>query len=50
MTAVSDKHKIKCGQLDLPSRLLLGPGPSNIHPRVNLHLASAMVGCIYFLP
>jgi len=41
---VSDKHKIKTSELDLPTRLLLGPGPSNINPRVNLKLASQMVG------
>lgn len=44
MAFVSDKHKVKCGELNLPTRLLLGPGPSNIHPRVNLKLAASMVG------
>lgn len=50
--SVSDKHRIKWGELDLPTRLLLGPGPSNIPPRVNLRLASPMVGYMdpsYFL-
>lgn len=40
----SDKHRIACTELDLPQRLLLGPGPSNIPPRVNLKLAAPMVG------
>ncbi len=30
----NDLHKIKTSTLDVPSRLLLGPGPSNAHPRV----------------
>lgn len=41
---VSDKNKINTKELDLPTRLLLGPGPSNVHPRVNLKLAAPMVG------
>lgn len=44
---VSEKHKISTKELDLPTRLLLGPGPSNVHPRVNLKLAAPMVGCIF---
>ncbi|MBE2220297.1 MAG: alanine--glyoxylate aminotransferase family protein [Anaerolineae bacterium] len=30
----NDLHKIETGTLDVPPRLLLGPGPSNAHPRV----------------
>ncbi|PIE80712.1 MAG: alanine--glyoxylate aminotransferase [Chloroflexi bacterium] len=30
----NDLHKIETKTLDVPSRLLLGPGPSNAHPRV----------------
>ncbi len=37
---INDSHRIQAAQLDLPPRLLLGPGPSNVHPRVRL--ASAM--------
>ncbi|KAM9988610.1 hypothetical protein ACTFIZ_003754 [Dictyostelium cf. discoideum] len=40
----SDKHKLKTSNLQLPVRLLLGPGPSNLHPRVNQQLISSMVG------
>ncbi len=32
--AVSNAHKISYSQLNVPPRLLLGPGPSNAHPRV----------------
>lgn len=44
MSNVSNKHKVHLGELNLPTRLLLGPGPSNIPPRVNLKMASPMVG------
>ncbi len=30
----NDLHKIETGTLDVPPRILLGPGPSNAHPRV----------------
>jgi alanine-glyoxylate transaminase/serine-glyoxylate transaminase/serine-pyruvate transaminase len=30
----NELHKIETGTLDVPPRLLLGPGPSNAHPRV----------------
>lgn len=33
-SAVSNTHKISYSQLNVPPRLLLGPGPSNAHPRV----------------
>eukprot|EP00004_Rigifila_ramosa_P014065 TRINITY_DN3170_c0_g1_i1.p1 TRINITY_DN3170_c0_g1~~TRINITY_DN3170_c0_g1_i1.p1 ORF type:complete len:492 (+),score=67.44 TRINITY_DN3170_c0_g1_i1:954-2429(+) len=33
-SAVSNKHKRHFGPLSPPPRLLLGPGPSNAHPRV----------------
>jgi len=44
MDSVSNKQKTHLGELNLPPRLLLGPGPSNIPPRVNLKLAAPMVG------
>ena len=31
---ISDRYRLKTAQLDLPPRLLLGPGPANVHPRV----------------
>ena len=39
-----DSHRITVSQLDMPPRLLLGPGPSNVHPRVRLALAMNEVG------
>ena len=41
---VDDTHRIDTDQLELPPRLLLGPGPSNVHPRVRLALAMNEVG------
>ncbi|MDX1687632.1 MAG: alanine--glyoxylate aminotransferase family protein [Candidatus Promineifilaceae bacterium] len=41
---LSDKHRLQAGQLDLPPRLLLGPGPSNAHPRVLQALSMRQVG------
>lgn len=37
-------HRISVGQLDVPPRLLLGPGPSNCHPRVRQAMAMNEVG------
>lgn len=39
------------GQLNPPTRLLLGPGPSDVHPRVLTTMASPLVGHLdpYFL-
>ncbi|NJP20689.1 MAG: alanine--glyoxylate aminotransferase family protein [Hydrococcus sp. CRU_1_1] len=31
---IDDRHRINASQLDVPPRLLLGPGPANVHPRV----------------
>lgn len=46
MTApsVDDRHRREFRQLDLPPRLLLGPGPSNAHPRVLGALGMRQVG------
>ncbi|AFY38261.1 alanine-glyoxylate aminotransferase apoenzyme [[Leptolyngbya] sp. PCC 7376] len=41
---VSEKYLKKVDQLDLPPRLLLGPGPSNAHPRVLGALAMPPIG------
>lgn len=40
----SENHRIPTKQLDMPPRLLLGPGPSNAHPRVLQALALPPVG------
>jgi alanine-glyoxylate transaminase/serine-glyoxylate transaminase/serine-pyruvate transaminase len=41
---VNEKHRQILPQLDLPPRLLLGPGPSNVHPRVLQAIAMQPVG------
>jgi alanine-glyoxylate transaminase / serine-glyoxylate transaminase / serine-pyruvate transaminase len=41
---VDNSHRIQPLQLDMPPRLLLGPGPSNIHPRVRQALGMHEVG------
>ncbi|HSH01655.1 MAG TPA: alanine--glyoxylate aminotransferase family protein [Anaerolineae bacterium] len=41
---IQDKHRRVTTQLDLPPRLLLGPGPSNAHPRVLQALGMRQVG------
>jgi alanine-glyoxylate transaminase / serine-glyoxylate transaminase / serine-pyruvate transaminase len=42
--ALNDKYRRRVGQLDVPPRLLLGPGPSNAHPRVLQALGMRQVG------
>jgi alanine-glyoxylate transaminase / serine-glyoxylate transaminase / serine-pyruvate transaminase len=41
---LDDSHRIQVSQLNLPPRLLLGPGPSNVHPRVRQALAMNEIG------
>ncbi len=41
---INETHRINTGQLDVPPRLLLGPGPSNTHPRVQQAIAAPEVG------
>lgn len=41
---VSDLHRIQAPELDMPPRLLLGPGPSNAHPRVLQAMGLRQVG------
>ncbi|MCX5873413.1 MAG: alanine--glyoxylate aminotransferase family protein [Deltaproteobacteria bacterium] len=41
---VDNKHRITTTQLDLPPRLLLGPGPSNYCNRVRLALSTNEIG------
>jgi len=42
---------ISCQELNPPYRILLGPGPSNIHPRVQMAMLAPMVGHLdpYFI-
>lgn len=42
--SVNNTHRIETKQLDMPPRLLLGPGPSNAHPRVLQALGMRQVG------
>jgi alanine-glyoxylate transaminase / serine-glyoxylate transaminase / serine-pyruvate transaminase len=48
---VVDTHRITSSELNVPPRLLLGPGPSNAHPRVLQALAMSPVGHLdpYFI-
>ena len=41
---VSDRYRLKTTQLDMPPRILLGPGPANVHPRVLGALSVPPVG------
>ena len=45
MTApIDDSHRIQLKTLDMPPRLLLGPGPSNVPPRVLQAMGMNLVG------
>jgi len=41
---INETHRINVGQLNVPPCLLLGPGPSNTHPRVQQAIAAHEVG------
>ncbi|MCA9958784.1 MAG: alanine--glyoxylate aminotransferase family protein, partial [Anaerolineales bacterium] len=41
---INESHRHQLGQVDMPPRLLLGPGPSNAHPRVLQALSMRQVG------
>lgn len=41
---INDTHRQQLAQLDVPPRLLLGPGPSNAHPRVLQALGTRQLG------
>jgi alanine-glyoxylate transaminase / serine-glyoxylate transaminase / serine-pyruvate transaminase len=41
---ISDRYRIKTKQLDMPPRLLLGPGPANVNPRVLAATSISPVG------
>lgn len=42
--SVQDKHRILTSQLNMPTRMLFGPGPCNVHPRVLSAIAQPPVG------
>lgn len=41
---ISASHRLETKQLDVPPRLLLGPGPSNAHPRILQAMGMQQVG------
>ncbi len=43
-TGISDRYRLKTKQLDMPPRLLLGPGPANVNPRVLAAMGISPVG------
>ena len=42
--SISDRYRVSAPQLDMPPRLLLGPGPANVHPRVLAAMSTPPVG------
>ena len=42
--SISDRYRLKTKQLDMPPRLLLGPGPANVNPRVLSAMSLSPVG------
>ena len=44
LPTINETHRIQTSQLNMPPRLLLGPGPSNAHPRVLSAMAMKQVG------
>ncbi len=44
MPVINDSHRANVPQLDMPPRILLGPGPSNAHPRVLQAISMRQVG------
>lgn len=44
IATINEAHRIHADQLEVPPRLLLGPGPSNAHPRVLQALGMRQVG------
>ncbi len=44
MPMINDTHRANFPQLDMPPRILLGPGPSNAHPRVLQAISMRQVG------
>ncbi len=44
LPTINESYRINAPQLDMPPRLLLGPGPSNAHPRVLQAISMRQVG------
>ena len=44
MFSLNEKHRLNSSQLTLSPRLLLGPGPANVHPRVLAALGLRQLG------
>ena len=44
MPTINNTHRLQTNQLDVPPRLLLGPGPSNAHPRILQAMGMRQVG------
>jgi len=42
--SIEDQHRITTCELNMPRRLLLGPGPCNVHPRVLSAIGAPQVG------
>ncbi|NES82185.1 MAG: alanine--glyoxylate aminotransferase family protein [Moorea sp. SIO2B7] len=42
--SINDQHRLLAPQLDIPPRLLLGPGPCNVYPRVLGALSLPTIG------
>lgn len=41
---INNSHRLQTEQLNVPTRLLLGPGPSNAHPRILQAMSMRQVG------
>jgi alanine-glyoxylate transaminase / serine-glyoxylate transaminase / serine-pyruvate transaminase len=44
MIPIDNRHRLQTAQLDVPQRLLLGPGPANVHPRVMAAMSLPTLG------
>ena len=42
--SINETHRLQTTQLDVPPRLLMGPGPSNAHPRVLQAMGMRQIG------
>ena len=44
LTSINDSQRLQLSPLEIPTRLLLGPGPSNVHPTVLQAMNTPLVG------
>ncbi len=44
LTSINDSQRLQLPPLEIPTRLLLGPGPSNVHPTVLQAMNTPLVG------